>query len=107
MISMSRRRASGFVIDVFSPSTTVGCSRLSLPGTSRQKRPYHLPPIRLTEPDCPDRFDIERPFRCCRIGVAEATIAQVTCCPLLVNGWGEAAFSLPGNCGLVMFCSLI
>jgi len=22
------------------------------------------------EPDCPDRFDIERPFRCCRIGVA-------------------------------------
>src|SRR5260221_10047796 len=39
MMSMSLCRASGFVIEDFSPRITCACSRFSLPGTSRQYLP--------------------------------------------------------------------
>src|SRR6266478_8786981 len=73
MISASLRRASGFVIEDFSPRITAGCSRLSLPGTSRQYLPTHFLPTSFTDPDCPLRFDMQRSFRCCRF---EATAAN-------------------------------
>ena len=81
MIYASLRRAVGFDIEDFSPRITAGCSCFTLPGTSRQYLPTHFLPTSFTEPDCPLRFDMQRPFRCCRFEAtaSHGTTALLTC----------------------------
>src|SRR6516164_2256919 len=67
--------AAVLLIEGFSPSLTATCSRFS--GVSRQYRPTHFLPTKQTEPACPDRLDIRRPFRC-RFGATGFTVADLS-----------------------------